>query len=1311
MNPLCAKPLSWIFWKKDLFSGIKIFARYMILIALLPTVFCHSSALANPTGGQVTAGNATISSPSPTTVQINQYSDKAIVEWHSFNIAPNEKTHFQQPTSSSIILNRINPSQGVSQIFGQLSANGRIILVNQAGIYFGTTARVDVGGIIASTSNISNANFMAGKYVFDGPSGYGGSVINKGTIRAGNAGLVALVGTSLQNDGLIVAKVGSVVLASGSKFTLDFIGDGLINFAIDEPAASLGVDQNKKPLKHSVSNSGKIIANGGQIIMKASAVRGVLRSSINMSGVLIANSVNQKNGVIILSAGNGTTHVTGKIYAAGKHQQQTGGKVYVLGNKVKLKKNAIIDVSGKDGGGEILIGGDYQGKNPSILNAQNTFVGKNVVIKADALKTGNGGKVIVWANDATRFFGSISAKGGIINGNGGFIETSGKNYLDVKNSKVTASASQGMAGTWLLDPRNVIIDAAATTCTSTPCFSVGDPTIYTPDTNTSHVSITDILNALEGGTSVTITTGTTGAQTGTIAVNAAIDKTLGTTPVTLTLDSTNGGGTITVSNPITSTSGMLGVSLLSGNAITITSNITTNGGDFLGQAQNTITLGNGSGTTPGSIDVGAGSIAVNANQDGAGGQNFTMNPSSTLLSTNNTTDAIQIIVNTPSNGTGQASLRDITTGNAGKIIVSTDGTLGLGTGNTTGSTITVNAGNTISGGDILMTTPNAITFNGAVNTTGTINIFANTNASTSRFTMASGSSITTTNATANAVSINVNTALGGTGTAVLRDITTGDGGTITVNTDTGGNVTGGDITQPTGTLTAGNSGTITLTNPNVAGRNIGTSGANIQIAAGTLNLTTGTGGGFITNLSTDAFNLGNINTAGAFSLTSTSSSSINDTGTLTIGGTTTLTAGSTQDITLNSIGNDFSTITINSGNNIAVTDINSLNFGASTITGDLDVISGGAITDSAAISVGGITTLSAGSNNITLDSSTNDFNVVSITDGNDVILRDANNLIFGNISITGNLTLTNSGAVTQDVSSALLVNGANKIATFAAGVANDITLNNTGNDFTSVVISSGNNINLRDVNNLQFGSATSTINGTLDLTTNGNITQLGGALFVNGLATLNSGVNNDITLNNATNNFGTVKILNANNATLRDTSTLDIDASSVTTALTLTADNGITQSGSITAPTLIATTRNNGAANIILNNINNHVNTINLHTLNSAGTSNSAGVITFSDADTFDISAIGTTSAINLTSADAISDSGNITGGTLTTNSGSGTILDFGHNISGFNASNTASGNIQLINTGTLSITGINQSSNGTIDISNTGSITTTGDI
>jgi large exoprotein involved in heme utilization and adhesion len=138
-----------------------------------------------------------------------------------------------------------------------------------------------------------------------------------------------------------------------------------------------------------------------------------------------------------------------------------GGRVEVLGDRVALLDPAIIDVSAPGGGGTVLIGGDFQGRG-IVPTASRVFVAPNVIVKADAIAAGNGGKVIIWSDEATRFYGKVSAKAGENSGNGGFVEVSGKQFLDF-NGQVTTFAPNGLAGTLLLDPTNITIVAGANT--------------------------------------------------------------------------------------------------------------------------------------------------------------------------------------------------------------------------------------------------------------------------------------------------------------------------------------------------------------------------------------------------------------------------------------------------------------------------------------------------------------------------------------------------------------------------------------------------------------------------------------------------------------------------------------------------------------------------------------------------------------------------------------------------------------------------------------------------------------------------------
>jgi len=186
-----------------------------------------------PTGGQIVAGSGSIAQ-SGNSVTVNQNSGRMVANWGTFNIGQNASVQFQQPDASSVALNRIQ-DQNPSQIMGNLTANGQVFLLNPAGIIFGKSAQVDVGGLVASSLNLSNDTFMSGKNLFERGGG-GGAIINQGTIHAANGGYVAFLGPRVINEGSITANDGSVVMAAGNKVALDFVGDGLVKYSVEQGA-------------------------------------------------------------------------------------------------------------------------------------------------------------------------------------------------------------------------------------------------------------------------------------------------------------------------------------------------------------------------------------------------------------------------------------------------------------------------------------------------------------------------------------------------------------------------------------------------------------------------------------------------------------------------------------------------------------------------------------------------------------------------------------------------------------------------------------------------------------------------------------------------------------------------------------------------------------------------------------------------------------------------------------------------------------------------------------------------------------------
>ena len=201
-------------------------------------------------------GAATIQGQGSPAVIVNQSSSSAVINWNTFNIRANESVRFNQPSSSSVALNRVTGGLGPSEIMGTLTANGRVFLINRDGILFGPGSVVNTAGFLATTHDIKNADFMAGRYNFNIPGRPDASIVNQGRITATSGGFAALVAPGVRNSGTITATLGTVALASGNSFTLDIYGDKLITLAVGDQIASKVIDvATGQPLKSLVSNT------------------------------------------------------------------------------------------------------------------------------------------------------------------------------------------------------------------------------------------------------------------------------------------------------------------------------------------------------------------------------------------------------------------------------------------------------------------------------------------------------------------------------------------------------------------------------------------------------------------------------------------------------------------------------------------------------------------------------------------------------------------------------------------------------------------------------------------------------------------------------------------------------------------------------------------------------------------------------------------------------------------------------------------------------------------------------------------------
>ena len=538
--------------------------RYALLIfsfILVPNL------QAAPSGGQIVGGVGSIHQSGLTTT-IQQQTGAMAIDWNKFNVNVDERVQFQQPDVSSIALNRIL-DQLPSQINGRLDANGRIVLVNPNGLFFGNNASINVGGLIASGLDIDPMDFMNGDYQFQALENSAGTVFNAGLIQASLGGSVALLGKQVQNQGMISADLGIVALAAGKQAVLTFDHSGLLGLRITEAVLQdeLGIDP-------AVLNSGDISAAGGKVLMTASVSQDVFSQAVNTGALQAARSVVvNADGSVTLGSGadlvnTGTVDVSGdtagQIVMLGEnitqrgviradqqtttdttnptagqielHAQDTllltdnsltsasadtgrGGEITLLGNQIGLFDQARLALNGDTGGGSLLFGGDLRGENPDIPNASAIYIGEATSIQADAIRDGDGGRIIIYATDSAKVFGNISATGGALGGDGGFLETSaGVVNLDFA---VDVGAANGSNGQWLIDPFNLSI------CSGDDCNddATQNGNEFIADLMDSELDVQTLVAALVTG-DVTVETGAEGSNEpngGNITLDAELD--------------------------------------------------------------------------------------------------------------------------------------------------------------------------------------------------------------------------------------------------------------------------------------------------------------------------------------------------------------------------------------------------------------------------------------------------------------------------------------------------------------------------------------------------------------------------------------------------------------------------------------------------------------------------------------------------------------------------------------------------------------------------------------------------------------------
>lgn len=615
-----------------------------------------------------TPRNATIGAQTGTAgapiMNINQNAARGVIEWQSFDIGSAARVNIVQPNAQSVLVNRVmgGASAPASQIYGAMSANGRVFLVNPAGVTFGAGAQVNVGSLVASTLDLT-PDMTANNYeALVGPNagntlpfagtGLAGITVDTGaTITADPAGggsVVLLDHSGITHNGVIDALRGHVALSTGSaaNVVLPVTTSGFVDLVVTQAATATTFVS---------TDSGSVIsAEGGSVVIGHRAPRSTSSSdNITLEGTINVGSTTGAAGTVKVDAGGGDNSSLslrdGSVIAArGTGEGQTGGSVTLLGSNVTLQERAnlssalpsltgaTIDASGTAGGGTIVLGDG---------NTRSTYVGAGNIVSADALGTGNGGRISVAANHVdpnatapvarvdygvTEVYGTLTARGGLQGGNGGQISTSGQaltTSLDVSGDVISgridasARAAGGTAGLWTIDPFNVTISNTAPTSGTTP--PPWGPN-WSPTGPDAQINAADISAALNAGTSVEINTGTTGvgnqAGTITIAAGTSISRTTAGAATSLTFRAHD-----SISMNSADISASSGAPL----NVNFFSDLDGNGTGNVSISNSRITTAGGNLTLSGGADPATGFAVGNAQQSGIVVTNSTLDASGT----------------------------------------------------------------------------------------------------------------------------------------------------------------------------------------------------------------------------------------------------------------------------------------------------------------------------------------------------------------------------------------------------------------------------------------------------------------------------------------------------------------------------------------------------------------------------------------------------------------------------------------------------------------------------------------------------------
>jgi len=432
----------------DTAPRMHVIGRRLAALSLLATALGMTGlaqASGGPTGGQIVGGSGQIQQVGNTTT-IRQNSQTLSLNWQSFDIAPNQTVNFLQPGSGAIAINRIFSSTP-SEIFGHLNANGQVWLINPNGILFGQGAQVNVGGLVASTLDFDDSTLDSSNRRFSGNGK--GSIINRGSLTAGNGGYIALLGNQVSNQGVVTAQLGTVAMGGGSAVTLTFSGNQVVHLEVD-----------RSTLNNLVENRQLVVADGGRVIMTAGAKDSLLASVVNNTGVVQAQTVQNHNGEITLLGGMtaGQVNVGGTLDASAP-KGGNGGFIETSGAQAHIADGSVITtkaVGGKDGTWLVdptdftiaASGGDI-----TATTLETDLAAGNISFASSNGASGTSGNVnvnapVTWsANTTLTLTASNNINLGAVIKNTG---TSGKTVLNAGNAFVNNVGAGGLVGNWAI---------------------------------------------------------------------------------------------------------------------------------------------------------------------------------------------------------------------------------------------------------------------------------------------------------------------------------------------------------------------------------------------------------------------------------------------------------------------------------------------------------------------------------------------------------------------------------------------------------------------------------------------------------------------------------------------------------------------------------------------------------------------------------------------------------------------------------------------------------------------------------------------